>query len=143
MHVERNERGVVVTVMTDKMLFARGEADLQPGELGLLNTVGTVMQQAVPENPVRVEGHTDNLPIHTARFPSNWELSVTRATTVLRYFEGRGIASKRLEAAGYADQRPLASNDFGSASRPEPARRNRHPAPVLAAAGKVSLADRR
>jgi chemotaxis protein MotB len=111
MHVVRNERGVVVTVMTDKMLFAPGQADLRPEELTLLNTVGDVMQKAVPENPVRVEGHTDSLPIHTLRFPSNWELSTTRATTVLRYFEARGVGAKRLEAAGYADQRPLTAND--------------------------------
>ena len=111
MHVVRNERGVVVTVMTDKMLFAPGQADLRPEELTLLNTVGDVMQKAVPLNPVRVEGHTDNLPIHTARFPSNWELSTTRATSVLRYFESRGINSQRLEAGGYADQRPITPND--------------------------------
>jgi len=111
MHVVRNERGVVVTVMTDKMLFAPGQADLRPAELALLNTVGDVIRQAVPLNPVRVEGHTDSLPIHTLRFPSNWELSTTRATTVLRYFEGRGISAKRLEAGGYADQRPITAND--------------------------------
>ncbi len=111
MHVVRNERGVVVTVMTDKMLFAPGQADLRPEELTLLNTVGDVIGKAVPQNPVRVEGHTDSLPIHTLRFPSNWELSTTRATTVLRYFEARGIGSQRLEAAGYADQRPVTDND--------------------------------
>ena len=111
MHVVRNERGVVVTVMTDKMLFAPGQADLRPAELALLNTVSDVIRQAVPLNPVRVEGHTDSLPIHTLRFPSNWELSTTRATTVLRYFEARGISAKRLEAGGYADQRPITAND--------------------------------
>lgn len=111
MQVVRNERGVVVTVMTDKMLFAPGQADLRPEELALLNTVGDIMWKTVPDNPVRVEGHTDSLPIHTLRYPSNWELSTTRATTVLRYFETRGIASKRLEAAGYADQRPVTGND--------------------------------
>jgi len=111
MHVVRNERGVIVTVMTDKMLFAPGQADLRPEELTLLNTVGDVIQKAVPENPIRVEGHTDSLPIHTLRFPSNWELSTTRATTVLRYFEARGIGPQRLEAGGYADQRPITAND--------------------------------
>ena len=110
MQVARNERGVVVTVMTDKMLFARGQADLRPEELGLLNMVAAVTGTC-PLNPIRVEGHTDSLPIHTERFPSNWELSTTRATTVLRYFETRGVAPKRLEASGYADQRPLAAND--------------------------------
>ncbi len=110
MQVSRSERGVVVTVMTDKMLFARGQADLRPEEMGLLATVAKITQ-TVPLNPVRVEGHTDNLPIHTERFPSNWELSTTRATTVLRYFESQGVAPGRLEASGCADQRPLAPND--------------------------------
>ena len=110
MQVSRNERGVVVTVMTDKMLFARGQADLRPEEMGLLATVAKITQ-TVPQNPIRVEGHTDNLPIHTERFPSNWELSTTRATTVLRYFESQGVAPSRLEASGCADQRPLAPND--------------------------------
>ncbi len=110
MQVVRNERGVVVTVMTDKMLFASGQADLRPEELNLLKTVAGAAR-IVPQNPVRVEGHTDSLPIRTARFPSNWELSTTRATTVLRYFESCGVAADRLEASGYADQRPLAAND--------------------------------
>lgn len=111
MSVVRNERGVVVTVLTDKTLFAPGQADLRPEEDGMLNSVSGVLNKAVAENPVRIEGHTDSLPIHTVRFPSNWELSTTRATTVLRYFEAQGVSSKRLEAAGYADQRPLGPND--------------------------------
>ncbi|MDQ2687131.1 MAG: OmpA family protein [Armatimonadota bacterium] len=109
MHAERDERGVVVTVMTDKMLFASGAADLRPEETGLLSKVAAVAD-TVP-NQVRVEGHTDNLPIHTARFPSNWELSTMRATVVLRFFEKQGIASNRLEAAGYAEQHPIVPND--------------------------------
>lgn len=109
MQVVRNERGVVVTVMTDKTLFALGQADLRPEERGLLDKVAEVVN-TVP-NQVRIEGHTDNLPIHTARFPSNWELSVMRATTVLRYFESRRVPSGRLEASGHADQRPLVPND--------------------------------
>ena len=109
MQVAQDERGVVVTVLTDKMLFDAGQADLRPQEMGPLAVVARVIN-TVPDNSVRVEGHTDNLPIHTARFPSNWELSVTRATTVLRYFAGQGVAQHRLEASGYADQRPLAPN---------------------------------
>lgn len=109
MHATRDERGVIVTVMTDRMLFARGQADIQPAETGLLEEVAQVIG-TVP-NDIRVEGHTDSLPIHTPRFPSNWELSTLRATTVLRYFESRGVAARRMEAAGYADQRPVAPND--------------------------------
>ncbi|MCW3061585.1 MAG: OmpA/MotB domain protein [Capsulimonas sp.] len=109
MNVVQTSRGVIVTVMTDKMLFAKGGADLKPDELALLNEVAKVVN-TVPNN-VRVEGHTDNLAIHTLRYPSNWELSVTRATTVLRYFNQRGVSPSRLEAAGYADQHPIVSND--------------------------------
>ncbi len=109
MHVDRDERGLVVTVMTDKMLFSRGDADLRPAEMGLLDKVAQVIN-TVP-NQVRVEGHTDSLPIHTPRFPSNWELSAVRATTVLRYFEGHQVSASRLEATGSADQRPVAPND--------------------------------
>jgi chemotaxis protein MotB len=61
-------------------------------------------------NYIKVEGHTDNLPINTARFPSNWELSVLRATNVLRIMQGE-IASDRLSATGYGEYRPLISND--------------------------------
>jgi chemotaxis protein MotB len=65
-------------------------------------------------NQLAVEGHTDNVPINTAQFPSNWELSTARATAVLRYLvEHHGIAPARLSAAGYADQRPVAPNDTG------------------------------
>ena len=109
MQVKQDERGVIVTVLTDKMLFAPGDADLRPEEQALLDQIANVTN-AVP-NQVRVEGHTDSLPIHTARFPSNWELSAVRATTVLRYFADHHVAVSRLQAAGYADQRPIAPND--------------------------------
>jgi chemotaxis protein MotB len=109
MQVSQDQRGVIVTVLTDRMLFAEGQADLRPQELGLLTEVASVLKR-VPDNNVRVEGHTDNLPIHTIQFPSNWELSATRATTVLRYFIAHGINPARLEAVGDADQHPIDSN---------------------------------
>jgi chemotaxis protein MotB len=62
--------------------------------------------------PVRIEGHTDNVPIHTERFASNWELSTLRATTVVRFFIDRaGVAPERLSAAGYAEYFPRVPND--------------------------------
>ncbi len=109
MQVSQDQRGVIVTVLTDRMLFAEGQASLRPQETGLLATVAAVLD-TVPDNDVRVEGHTDDLPIHTVQFPSNWELSATRATTVLRYFVARGVAPGRLEAVGDADQHPLSPN---------------------------------
>mgnify|MGYP001106517407 CR=1 FL=1 len=63
------------------------------------------------EYTINIQGHTDNLPITTARYESNWELSAIRATTVLRYFISRGVPPKRLTATGYGDSMPIASNE--------------------------------
>ncbi len=60
---------------------------------------------------VRVEGHTDDVPIHTARFPSNWDLSAARAVAVARYFQSAGLPADRLAATGYGENRPVATND--------------------------------
>jgi chemotaxis protein MotB len=114
MRVTQDERGVIVTVLTDRMLFAEGQANLRPEELAMLAKVGTVMN-TVPDNDVRIEGHTDDLPIHTAAFPSNWELSAVRATTVLRYFIGQGVTPSRLAAVGYGAENPLVPNTSDSA----------------------------
>ena len=64
-----------------------------------------------PGYRVVVEGHTDNMPIQTERFPSNWELSTGRAASVVRHFQGQGIDAARMRATGFADTRPIASND--------------------------------
>jgi chemotaxis protein MotB len=60
---------------------------------------------------IAVEGHTDNLPIHTEKYPSNWELATMRAINILRYFQQQGIPPARLSAIGFADYRPAAGND--------------------------------
>lgn len=62
-------------------------------------------------HPIAVHGHTDAVPIHSVRYPSNWELSGARAGSVVRYFEANGIDKQRLRAVGFADTRPLADND--------------------------------
>jgi chemotaxis protein MotB len=69
-----------------------------------------VLQQA-GTHKIIVEGHTDNLPIQTVRFPSNWELAAGRAGSVVRHLHSRGIAAARMKAIGYADTAPLADND--------------------------------
>jgi chemotaxis protein MotB len=104
-----DDRGLVVTIVTDDVLFELGSADLRDAGREVLDGIGPAL---VPlPNPVTVEGHTDNLPIRGGRFPSNWELSTERATTVLRYLlEDHRLPAGRLSAAGYADQRPVASN---------------------------------
>ena len=71
------------------------------------------ISQSLKQNDysISVEGHTDNIPIHTAQFPSNWELSSFRATNVARYFIQKGVGRKRISAVGYADTRPIADNN--------------------------------
>ena len=96
-------------VIKDDVLFAEGSADLTPLGRSVLDGIAQILKQN--NYPVSVEGHTDNVPIHTAQFPSNWELSSYRATNVARYFIHSGVATDRLRAIGYADTRPVASND--------------------------------
>ena len=103
------QRGLVVTVLTDKLLFDSGQATLQPEGLPLLNEIASLLM-IDRTHPIMVEGYTDNVPISTSQFPSNWELSVDRATTVVRYLISRGISAQRLGAAGYAYLHPIASN---------------------------------
>jgi chemotaxis protein MotB len=95
-------------VIKDDVLFAEGSTTLTP--LGHTVLDGIARMLAQNDYPVSVEGHTDNVPIQTAQFPSNWELSSFRATNVARYFIQRGIAERRLSAVGYADTRPIADN---------------------------------
>ena len=104
-----DERGLTVNVVTDRVLFDLGQADLRPEGRAVLDAIAPALR-GLP-NHVTVEGHTDNAPIHSDRFASNWELSTQRATTVLRYLLGHGLGAAHASAAGYADQRPLAPND--------------------------------
>ena len=102
-------RGLVVTIVTDQVLFQPGDADLQAEGLTVLDVVAQALAN-VP-NDVSVEGHTDDRPISNSRYASNWELSNARATSVLRYLiEHDQIPASRLSAVGYADQRPIADN---------------------------------
>ncbi len=102
-------RGLVVRVLTDNLLFASGSATLKPGADQLLDEVAQLLNLD-PSHPITVEGHTDNQPIATAQFPSNWELSTTRATNVVRFLISRSVSAYRLGAVGYADLHPIASN---------------------------------
>lgn len=99
--------GITVEINAS-VLFASGEAVLGTSAAAALKAVAQVVAGA--SFPVTVEGHTDNTPINTYRFPSNWELSAVRASSVVRLFVESGVAPERLTAAGYADQRPVADN---------------------------------
>lgn len=106
----QEDRGLVVSIVSDDVLFAPGSADLRPEGMAVVDAVADALA-ALP-NHVSVEGHTDDLPINTGRYPSNWELSTARAGAVLRYLaERHGLPQARLEAGGYADQRPLDTNE--------------------------------
>lgn len=100
----------LVMRLSDYTLFDLGVADINPEALPLLNKIGEII--AKTSYQVRIEGHTDNLPIHNAKFPSNWELSTTRAVNVLRYLRKiHEIPANRLSAVGFGEYRPLAPND--------------------------------
>ncbi len=94
----------------DGVLFDFGRADINSTGFGVLDRIGNVIKKM--PYPIRIEGHTDNVPIHTQKFPSNWELSTARAVNVLKYFTDAGqIDPRRLSAVGYGDSKPLVAND--------------------------------
>jgi chemotaxis protein MotB len=104
-----DQRGLVIRLLTDKLLFDTGRATLKPQSLPVLRRIAALLTATVT-NPIRVEGNTDSVPISTPQFHSNWELSTARATAVLTFLLGHGIPPHRLSVAGYADQRPIATN---------------------------------
>ena len=104
-----DERGLLVRFMDD-VLFDSGKADLTPKARDIINKVAEIIRQN--DKIIRIEGHTDNVPINTFRFPSNWELSTTRAVNVVKYLiEENGIIASRLSASGYSDQHPVDDNN--------------------------------
>ncbi|MBI5559879.1 MAG: OmpA family protein [Deltaproteobacteria bacterium] len=100
--------------MVEKILFDSGKAELRPGGLTVIKRVGDILKKA-SDKQIRVEGHTDNVQIGARireRYPTNWELSTTRATNVVRYLEDKvGVDPRLLSAAGFADKKPVAAND--------------------------------
>ena len=108
--VEMSERGLVVTFLAE-VLFDSGKAKVKSEAHDVLDKVAKVITEKASDRSIAVEGHTDNEPIKKSGWKSNWELSTARATSVLHYLEERGIASKKLQATGYGEYRPVASND--------------------------------
>ncbi|WP_251865238.1 OmpA family protein [Achromobacter sp. Marseille-Q4962] len=95
--------------ISNELLFPSGQATLSPSGLDLIKRLARILEKN--DYPVSVEGHSDNVPILTRQFASNWELSASRATSVLRELVSDGIAPQRLRAVGYADTRPIDGND--------------------------------
>jgi len=103
------ERNTIRLAMSDSILFFPADATLSHSGEQVLDELALMLKQR-PWH-ILVEGHTDNQPISTPRYASNWELSSSRATSVTRYLIGRGISPERLSAIGYADTRPITSNN--------------------------------
>ncbi len=103
-----DRRGLVLAI-PEALSFDTGSAELSGVAAQLMGRVAGVLR-TLP-NAVRVEGHTDDTPIHTPRFTSNWDLSTARATEVVAFFIGAGLAPNRLSAAGYSEYHPRAGND--------------------------------
>jgi chemotaxis protein MotB len=106
--LRRSEFWIEVEIKTD-ILFPSGSAQLAPYAVDVIQRLGGAL--APFPNPIRVEGHTDNKPIKTVAFYSNWELSAARAGSVVRVLQARGVGPERLAVIGYGEQRPIQSND--------------------------------
>jgi chemotaxis protein MotB len=107
--IRADESSITVSLLDD-LLFASGSADLRPGSQEVLLALSA--QLAGMPNNIRVEGHTDNVPVNHPDFPTNWELSAARANTVLRFLiEEGGLEPERLSTAGFAETRPIGDND--------------------------------
>jgi chemotaxis protein MotB len=102
-------RGLVIRLLTDKVLYNSGTATLNPQSRPLLDRIAQLLRTEF-DHPIVVEGHTDNQPISSGQFPSNWELSAGRATAVVRYFIRDHVAPGRLAASGYGAMHPLTTN---------------------------------
>lgn len=115
--VTQSALGITVEINAS-VLFSPGQAKLADSSSLTLQAVAHVIKGH--EHEIHVEGHTDNLPIHTENFPSNWELSSARASSVIRLFIENGVEAQRLTALGYGENRPIETNET-----PEGRKRNR------------------
>lgn len=103
-------RGLIVS-LKEAGFFDSGQAQIKPEAYELINTITEAMTKY--NNPLRLEGHTDNIPISTAQFPSNWELSTARATNGLKYIlKHFDVDPDKISATGYAEFRPIADNSL-------------------------------
>jgi len=105
--VQRAPSWVEVEINTD-ILFPSGSAEIEVAAVEILESLAAILAER--PYPIRIEGHTDNRPIKTAQFPSNWELSAARAARIVRLFEQRGIMASRMVVAGMGENQPLADN---------------------------------
>lgn len=103
-------RGRMVVELSENILFDSGKAELKKEGTAALTEVAAVLA-SIADREFQIAGHTDNIPIKSPKFPSNWELSTARAVTVARSLAAQGVPANRLSAAGYAETQPVSSND--------------------------------
>lgn len=109
--LEMAEKGLAITFVAD-VLFDSGKAKIRPESYPVLDKVCRVLIENVPQNYLGIEGHTDNEPIRFSGWKSNWELSTARALSILHYLvDDKGIRPERVQAVGFGEYRPVASND--------------------------------
>ena len=108
--VHAQARGLVVTLLSDKSFYDSGSAEIRPDTLKILDAIAPVIRRSGDQ--IAVEGYTDNVPISTSQYPTNWELSAARAVGVARYLvEHGGVTPSRISATGYGEYRPRNKND--------------------------------
>jgi len=95
--------------LLERLLFESGSAELKPEAKAVLDTIAEILK--LLPNKIRIEGHTDDRPIKSARFPSNWHLSVARALNTAYYLMSKGVNPEKISIAGYSEYRPIAPND--------------------------------
>ncbi len=106
-----DDRGLHINLKDSDLFFRSGEANLKPNTHATLNKIAELIKKKFSNHLIRIEGHTDNLPIRSGQFPSNWELSSARACSVARYFiENSELKPNLIAAIGYADNKPLVPN---------------------------------
>jgi chemotaxis protein MotB len=105
--------GKVIVSVKGKALFNSGSASLNSTAISIFDEIIQILDD-YPEYNINIKGHTDNIPISTDIFPSNWELSAVRATTVLKYLVSKGVDPKRLTATGFGEIMPLVPNNSES-----------------------------
>jgi len=108
--IQLGHEGIVME-FSSSAFYSVGKAEFNPEAKDILDKVsGAIQNITYYKFQIDVEGHTDNVPIQSLQFPSNWELSVARATTLVKYLIAKGIGAERLKAAGYADTKPKVPN---------------------------------
>lgn len=108
--IKITERGLVIDLL-ESLMFESGSAFIKPASFKALDKVGELIKAKFSKTMIRIEGHTDNIPINTEKYPSNWELSSARASSVLRYLLARfNLNKENYSAIGYGDSRPLKPN---------------------------------